>query len=186
MIVLGFLMVPLAVLFKAYGMRESKFYKDRIVRAFTSRIMWPWSNEEEGIGHYDTLNFLGLTIKFEKISSKIVYSECIRNPANNLRFVPLISLKIDPTKVKFIGSFGSYKDNLPKEVVKKYDSNEELFWSLTWQGLYSNIRVHLKIFNWRFRFWLGWKIYPEDIYGLPSWSHRNVSAGFATQFKKIN
>lgn len=177
-ILLGFFTIPVAVLFKAYKMRESKVYKGKIVRAFTWPFMWIWGNEEEGIGWYGEATW--------PIWRKILYSECVRNPANNLRFVPGLSVKIDPSKVKWIGSLGNKDDNLSEEVVKKYDSDAEVFWSLTWQGLYSNIRVHFNYKGKRYRFWLGWKIYPQDIYGLPEWSHRKASAGFATQLKRID
>lgn len=179
MILLGWLFVPIAALSNAHEIRESKIYKKRLVRAFKWKWIWSWGNEEEGIGWY--------TLKDSwPVWARIIYSECFRNPANNLRYVPFISLKIDSSKVRWIGSLGNYEDKLSKDQTKKYDSDKELFWSLTWQGWYSNIRVHFKFFGMRFRFWLGWKIYPEDKFGLPSYSHRNASAGFATQFKRID
>lgn len=176
LIILGYVMVPIAVSLKAYDYRESRIYKDRKILAFTHDIFWLWGNEEEGIGWYGD---------YDSISKKILYSEIIRNPVNNLRYVPFLSLKINPEKVKFYGSLGSYKDNLDRSTVEKYDSDNELFWSITWQGLYSNIRVHFNLLDSNYRFWLGWKIYPEDIYGLPDWDHRKATAGFSTQLKRI-
>ena len=177
LILIGWIVVPLAVLCRAYEVRPSRIYSDgRMVRAFTWKYIWLWGNEEEGIGWYGD---------YDSLAMKIIYSECFRNPVNNLRYVPFFSLKIDPEGVKFVGSLGSHKDNLERHIVEKYDSDDEVFWSLTYQGLYSNIRVHFMFRNVRYRFWLGWKIYPEDIYGLPSWDHRRATAGFATQLKKI-
>jgi len=135
--------------------------------------MWLWGNEEEGIGYYGTS---------ESISRRIIYSECFRNPVNNLRYIPLLSLKINPLKVRYIGSLGSH---LNPDEVKKYDLDEQDFWSLTWHGIYSNIRWQGSIFGQRYRIWLGWKIYPEDMYGIDEDSHRAASVGFATQFRRI-
>lgn len=175
LIVIGFIVVPIAVLCRAYHVRQSTVYPERIVRAFTSKFMWLYGNEEEGIGYYGE----GST------AQKILYSECVRNPVNNLRYVPVASLKIDPSKVRFVGTLGDFEDNLPQDTVRKYDLDAENFWSLTWHGMYSNIRGHFKLGKTRYRFWLGWKIYPEDMYGIPADSHRAARVGFATQFKRI-
>ncbi len=171
-------MVPLAVVLKNTTIRESKIYPDRIVRAFKSKLFWIWGNEEEGIGYYGDPEW--------SLAKRILYSEIIRNPANNLRFVKYISLKIDPDKVNFIGSLGTREDDLSDEVLKSYDDDKTLFWSLTWCGLYSNIRSHFKLLGRTYRFWLGWKIYPGDMNGVPEWDHRIARAGFATQFKRID
>jgi len=184
-ILAGLVIVPLAVLFKAYTTRKSKYY-DRDVRAFTWKYIWLWGNEEEGIGWYDTIRIdfklfkweFKKTIVLKSLSAKIIYSECMRNPANNLRYVPYLSLKIEPSKVQFKGS--------PKfEDLEDYDRDEKDFSYFAWQGLYSCIRWQGKVLGSRRRFWLGFKLYPGDVNGLPEWSHRNVSAGFATQFKKL-
>jgi hypothetical protein len=165
-ILLGYIMVPMAVLLDAYEMRESKIYKGRVIRAFTWKIMWPWGNEEEGIGWYGT----------GSISKKILYSECFRNPANNLRYVPILSLKIVPEKVKFKG-YPIYKD------IRDYDLDSKDFIYFAWHGVYSTLRIQRKMLGKRRRFWIGWKLYPEDIYGVTD--HRSASAGFATQLKVI-
>lgn len=178
LIALGYLAVPLAVALKNTIMRESKIYPGKIIRAFKSKLFWIWGNEEEGIGHYGDSKW--------SLSRRILYSEIIRNPTNNLRFVKLLSLKIDPDLVKFLGSLGSKEDKLSKETVMSYDDNKTLFWSLTWCGLHSNIRSHFKMFGRTYRFWLGWKIYPGDMYGIPEWDHRKARAGFATQLKRID
>jgi hypothetical protein len=167
--------VPIASLMGKYHTRESKIYENRLVRAFTQDFMWIWGNEEEGIGYYGS---------FKALVHKIIYSECFRNPVNNLRYVPILSFKINKEKVRFVGSLGNYGE-IDREEIKKYDSDDHNFWSLTYHGIYSNFRVHFEVKGVRYRFWIGWKIYPEDMYGLPEWSHRNASVGFATQLKKI-
>lgn len=170
-IILGYIFVPISVLFKEYETRKSKIFPDKDILAFKSKLMWIWGNEEEGIGYYGKKGY--------SLRKRILYSECVRNPANNLRFVPLLSTKIDPDKVEFRGSLD--KDT---ELIK-YDLDETDFCSLTWQGLYSNFRYQGKIFGKRYRIWIGWKIYPHDKLGVDPKSHRSHSVGFATQFKRL-
>ena len=172
-IVLGWLLVPIAAAARAYEPYNAPHWHEgtRVQYRFTWPFMWLWDNEEDGIAdrtYWDAPNmFLA-----------IVYWSALRNPANNLRYVPWLSVLIDSSKVKYIGS-------LPKTAsLKDYDKDELTFWSLTWQGVYSNIRVHFKMGSKIYRFWLGWKIYPEDkVY--PVTGHRATGAGFATQFKRI-
>lgn len=189
-ITMGFVMVPAGVL-SGVEYRESKIYPGRQVLAFKHKMFWLWGNEEEGIGWYDRIgilnnSWLNLTINLKHPVLKILYSEIIRNPANNLRFVPVLSVKIDPARVRFIGSFGDLADNFTPDLAKRYDSDDETFWLFAWCGWYSNIRFHFDMFGKRRRLWLGWKVYAHDSYGIPDWDHRKASAGFATQFKRID
>lgn len=201
LIVLGYIAVPIGLL-TGTKVRQSKIYIGKEVRVFCLPLVWLWGNEEEGLGWYDTITIdfrlkikvfsfvlidkpIYKQIKFKSQTAKILYSECIRNPVNNLRFVPVLSVKIEPSKVKFIGSLGSSDDNLSEEVIRKYDDDKVDFWSFTWQGLYSNFRWQGPVRGVRKRFWIGHKLYPEDIYGVPEWDHRKARAGFATQYKSI-
>jgi hypothetical protein len=178
LIALGYIMVPIALMIKDnIIVRESRRYPGRMVKAFKYNIFWIWGNEEEGIGYYGDADWSEMR--------KIFYSEVIRNPTNNLRFVPIISVKIKPEKIRFIGSLGNLEDNLSDKTLDDYDDDKVMFWSLTWHGWYSNIRVHFMWLGRPWRFWLGWKLYPRDINGLPEWEHRRASAGFATQFRDL-
>ena len=91
LIIIGWITVPIASLMGKYHTRESKIYENRLVRAFTQDFMWIWGNEEEGIGYYGS---------FKSLVHKIIYSECFRNPVNNLRYVPILSFKINKEKVR--------------------------------------------------------------------------------------
>lgn len=173
-ILLGYIMVPIAVLLRCHHVRKSRIFKDRDIVAFKNDLFWLWGNEEEGIGWYGS----------GSLSKRILYSEIIRNPANNLRYVPFISLKIIPNKVRWIGSLGNFNSRQGMNNVYEYDRDEVEFWSLVWCGLYSNFRVHFPLKGKRYRFWIGWKIYPEDMYGVKG--QRAMSAGFATQLKRID
>lgn len=139
--------------------------------------MEPWQNLEEGIGHYGDPSW--------PMWARIIYSECFRNPANNLRYTTLLSVKIDPKQVKFLGSFGNYNETIMSDVLWWYDQDDKDFWVFTWQGPYSNFRWQGKFLSKRWRFMIGWKIYPRDLLGLPEWDHRRHSAGFGQQFKQI-
>lgn len=169
--VLGYILVPICAITGAYEMRESSKYEGRIVRAFSPSFMWLWSNEEEGIGHYGNPKW--------PLWLRIIYSECVRNPSNNARYVPYLSFIIKPKNVRFIAT-------PDKNAVELYDEDNEDFAYFAWHGLYSCIRVqrNFGIFGRR-RLWIGWKIYPEDIKGLPVWDHRTAGVGFARQFRRL-
>ena len=170
MIVLGWFFVPLAAFFGAYyGIYDQ--LKDQkgefpIVYHFTWPFMYPWDNDEDGIAnqtYWIAPNYF----------LQIVYWSCVRNPVNNLRFVPYLKLDIDPTKVQFIGNLDD---------VEKYDTKIPQ-WFLCWQGIKSCIYIQWKMFGGLWRFWLGWKVYPTDVNGVTP--YRKNGAGFATQFKRV-
>jgi hypothetical protein len=180
---IGYIVVPIAVIFGAYSMKPRMLAGKSVdMGYFTWKWMWLWGNDEEGIAWYDTMNisFFGwfeVTIKFKALPLKIIYSSCKRNPVNNLRYVPWLSVKIDPAKVRYVAK--------PKfEDLKLYDSDKLNFKYYAWQGIYSCYRSHFQVFGYRFRFWLGWKFYVDDVNGV--FDHRKESAGFASQLKGID
>jgi hypothetical protein len=197
LILIGWVVVPIAVHCGAVSMRLRELAgKDVEFWYFTWPWMFLWGNEEEGIAWYGE----------GSVANRIIYSSCYRNPCNNLRYVPWLSLKIDPTAVRWLGSGVScinessnlilrvsqyYKAHIfianakgtLGDYLKTYDSDAHDFWYFAWHGHYSCYRRHFTVLGRRYRFWLGWKIYPQDIYGV--FDHRKESAGFATQFKRI-
>lgn len=146
--------------------RLSTHYPGRPVRVFTPWWAWVWSNEENGVdgltgsqpdGYLDRIK--GWSIR------KIIWRwSAIRNPQNNLRYVPVLSPSYDPKHIK----------------------------SRTWgdgnyfitQGVYSSLRLHLKVFGRDLRFWIGWKYYPGDENGIPAGDNRTDRADFAFQLKR--
>lgn len=170
-ILLGWVLVPIAALCKAYKSEydPAKDLKKEnpIVYHFTWSLMFIWDNFEDGIAN-------DMYYKSDSLFKRIIYWSCIRNPANNLRVVPHLSCKIDPIRVRYIGN---------QSDIYKYDTKIPQ-WFFAWQGVYSNLFYQFKIGSSLYRFWIGWKIFPTDIYGVTS--YRKDGAGFATQFKKIS
>jgi len=173
LMILGWIVVPIGAALKLYDWRIGKdgAGNQRMEAHFTPRWLWLWSNDEDGIAN-DTY------VKFNSEFLQILYWSCVRNPVNNLRFVPILSVEINPLKVMYFGTFGSSAG-----VVDMYDKDDISFWYYCWHGLYSNLRINFKLFKWRFRFWIGWKVYPQDIKGVTD--YRKDSAGFAIQLKAI-
>ena len=176
-ILMGWIVVPFAAACgayeKSYDEEKAKKKENPDVYHFTWRWMFPWDNFEDGIANDMYWKAPGLFIQ-------IVYWSCLRNPANNLRRVPYLSVMIEKKKVRFVGSLDP-RDHAPTD----YDKDDLTFWYLCWHGLYSNVRIQFKMAGSIWRFWLGWKIYPEDSV-LDVGGHRVGGAGFATQFKEIS
>lgn len=180
-ILLGWLVIPPMALFHKYTTQtETSIINGRTILNFKYKWMFPWNNNEDGvlageelIGYPDTI--------------RIIYWTAWRNPANNLRFIKHLSVKINPEKVKFIGTkYVKDIDGVKKiALLRDYDKDKYRFFCLTWQGMYYNIRFQWKMFGKIWRFWVGWKLYPHDKLGLPNWDYRRYGAGFATQFKRI-
>lgn len=181
-IILGWLLIPIAVLCKAYYTMivvDENMNKLSEKTHFTWSFMHIWDNWEDGIAAGRKYKDWGVLWK------QIIWWSCVRNPANNLRIVPYLSCKINPLKVCFIGSFGNYGCGptlVEPSKWAKYDTKVPQ-WFFAWQGLYSN-------FYWQFwwgsqlkRFWIGHKVMPADIFGVSP--YRQPGAGFALQFKTV-
>lgn len=176
-ILLGFITVPLACLFKAYVMTEErgpdhpKRY-DGDKYNFTWGWMKPWDNFEDGIANKNYKQFKSLTLQ-------IIYWSCWRNPANGLRQWQPYSVLIEPPKIGFIGS-------LPIERFQEYKGRFP-HWYFCWHGPYT-------CFFWQFmmkenhmrRLWIGWKLKPQDILGVDADDYRIRGAAFTMQFKQVH
>jgi predicted PurR-regulated permease PerM len=179
LIILGWIFIPIAALCRAYIKTDENLGKpyDGPIYHFTWPIMWLWDNQIDGIANRNYK-------QFSSLFKQITYWSASRNPVSNLRFVPILSFKINPAKVRFIGSFVNYMDLYKPEshkLVSKYFSKEP-HWFFAWQGLYSCFYLRTK----NREFLAGWKVYPKDIFGLEPTSYRFKSTGFGLQFKKVN
>lgn len=201
---IGLILVPLAVLCGAYHSEIDQVKEDKgeypVVYHFTWPFMWLWDNYEDGI-----MNQTYFYSPNHLIQAMYWY---LRNPVNNLRIVPYLSADLYPDKINFWGSVDGLvlfkpapvSDDLFEQplirLMDEFDTKKPQWW-FAWQGVYSN-------FFWQFkmpftlkvpftklgynkgdlmRFWIGWKIYPTDIYGITEYRMRG--AGFALQFKVV-
>lgn len=184
MILLGWVLIPpQALLYKVLSKEEISIVNGRKILNWKLGFMYIWSNQEDGIVAGE--EFIGWPTWW-----RIIYWSAIRNPANNLRFLPYISCKIIPSEIE--ASLSDIKDIdgqvTPKERVtnlRSYDDDRYRFITLIWQGWYSNLRIQFKMFGKIWRFWIGWKIYAHDSLGVNPLDYRAKGAGFATQFKRI-
>lgn len=188
LILLGWCLVTAAAAVSAYRKDPDGKYH------FTWRLLWLWDNYEDGIAN-DTYwkAPTQLPVRLQEFL-QIVYWSCIRNPVNNLRIVPGLSCQIDPAKVGFYGSF-TQVTNPPAAIpdtfgvpdfwsamTRHYDTKRP-HWFFCWCGAYSCWYWQFTLNDSLRRVWIGWKIYPTDIFGVTQ--YRKLGAGFALQFKKV-
>lgn len=130
-------------------------------------LTWLWSNEEDGLFPFWWV--------FERHptwhASRLAYVwAALRNPSNNLRFVPFINPVIDPPRVRFRYFLAGKKRGRI---------------TFTWQGPYAGLMWNPTFGGRMYRFWLGWKLKPEDMKGVADDDMRKPRCGWAIQFKRI-
>lgn len=135
-------------------------------------LTWLWGNEEDGVTgplwwRQRTGAFL-VGHHWKKALSAYRWS-ALRNPTNNLRFIPWVNPVIDPERIDYINRLG--------------DAYQI---TLTWQGAFSGLLAVFKFRGAFWRFWWGWKLKPEDASGVPDSDMRKPRCGFAIQLKRIN
>lgn len=191
LIAFGLIIVPFAAGFGLYETRESKYWPGRQIAAWTSKWMWLWGNEEDGIDGRRA----GLTqdadpaqawwmeeSKTDSEAERIAYWSAIRNPVSNMRFVwPFgftmsVIRSISPIRnrsLKWVGNSTQPDDD--------YAQNKKgTWWFFAWDG-------------WHTAFWLiytgyqirlGWKIVPHDIVDISWDDYRLKGCDFALQLQK--
>lgn len=202
---IGWIVIPpMAALHKHTTKTAISIINGREILVWKYWFMYPWGNDEDGLIGAEEY-------KDKSIFVRIVYWTAKRNPANNLRFIKYLSVKPVPEKIGF-KLFTKIRDFEGNEVAldpqyRVLDEDQYRFTTLTWQGIYSNLRIQFKTrlpeveFYWVLkyipipvkaafpykimRFWIGWKLYPEDQFGLWSYDYRRYGAGFARQLKRI-
>lgn len=150
---------------------------DKLTAWWGGWLTWVWGNEEDGVigpiwwrqrqgtdHHYthaprDLSTWLAIAWSTYRWSA-------LRNPVNNLRFIPGLNPRIVPTKVGF----------------RSLDIRGGAF---TWQGPYAGLLKFFRIRGTLFRFWLGWKLKPGDTEGVDPGDMRATRCGFAIQFKRV-
>jgi hypothetical protein len=152
--------------------RHSPRFNRTVLQWRTLWLFGPWNNEEDGVdglrGGDPAQSWWAQSTANLSPQMRIWRWAAIRNPVDNLRFVPILNPKIDPKRVRFVG--------LDHEPVKG-----EGGWYYAWMGAYSCIRYETR----RWRFWLGTKLKPEDRLGIADSDPRRIRADFALQLKRI-
>lgn len=146
---------------------------DRVVLQFPL-IAWLWNNSEDGVdglrGGDPAQQWWADKTAVWSPQKRIFIWSAFRNPVDSLRWVPLLNPKLEPSRVRFVGM-----DHEP--------AKGENGWYFAWLAgtPYSCIRAE----RWGWRFWLGWKLKPEDRNGLQSGDVRAIRCDFAAQLKRV-
>lgn len=172
--IIGLPLIAVLALCGAYKWRPSKVwpagYNDRTeVSAWDGGwLTWLWGNEEDGVTGPTWWSFRN--IGRPHWQSDFHWS-ALRNPVNNLRFVPGINPVIDPARVRHIRHTWWHNAN---EI------------TLTWQGPFAGLQIMLTFLGSSWHFWWGWKLKPQDIAGVLDTDMRKPRCGFATQLQRIS
>jgi len=146
---------------------------DRMLLQFPL-IAWPYCNYEDGVdglrgGDPAQQWWADKTAGWSPIRRIFIWS-ALRNPVDSLRWVPVLNPVLTPAHLRSIGT-----DHEP--------AKGENGWYFAWLAgtPYSCIRVE----RWGWRFWLGWKLKPEDRNGLSPGDVRAIRCDFACQLKRV-
>lgn len=167
---LGLILVPILAAARQYEDAYSpKFH--RTVLQWKPRWAFLWGNLEDGI---DGLRGgdIAQTWWYEKTAGasdwwRIVRWAAVRNPVGNIRFVPYLHPTIQPRRIRFIGD-------------AQEPQRGEAGWFYIWHGIYSGLRIQTR----ERRFWLGWKLRPQDRNGVSTDDPRFHGCDFAIQLKR--
>lgn len=171
----GAFLVPFALLCGAYELRDSKFFPSVHGLFWSWPFMGLWSNEEDtdfGSPNYVRENG---SLDHRLIALKWYF----RNPVSGLRWAPILSCKLEQSKVQFIGSSGL------QGVVQPfiYEFKQPNWW-YAWCGPYSCIWIQFRVGAQLWRLWLGHKIYPADSQ-TSEYGYRQYGSAFAAQLKRV-
>ena len=158
-----------------WRLTTSYLHPDRTIAVWRPRWAWVWSNDEDGVtGHP---GWQDLWAGHDRLGA-FVWS-ALRNPSNNLRFVPLLSLVIDPVRVHFVGNH----ENPPMRISPgNYPPVGHVRWSFTWQFPYAGFVYRRQLTaTHHFQIRLGWKLLPKDRLGVADDDYRKLRCGFGTQ-----
>lgn len=173
-VILGYVVVPIAALLKMYEMTEARplgHPKHYDGDKYNWKYWWlkPWDNFDDGIANRNYK-------QFDSMFWQIVYWSCFRNPANGLREMPITSVRVKPLQINYITDLEDIRESKARQP----------HWFFCWQGLYMcyfnqyyNDDGELK------RIWLGYKLIPRDKMGISPDDYRYRGAVMTFQFKRI-
>lgn len=169
--ILGLILIPIAILFKAYHKRPSLFPENGNILLFSWPFMHLYNDYEAGIT-------AGIEFPNAPLWWKIFYWTAIRNPANGLRFVSWLNPKPEPYNVKFISSFGTNKSSLTYDELRDKEEHGN-FWYFCWYKSWANLRIQFFVSKTKqLRIWIGTKIYPSNKYKIPSYQRYGAATTF--------
>lgn len=157
LILLGFLLVPLALWRAATSFRKSQRYPGRMVLSWKWPVMQLWGNEEDGICGSSNGFWPAPTTYWGAWKQTFIWSAW-RNSVGNARWTWLFGMTVDPLKVH-TDYFTLGRETTPGTVYDEYLKTGPYF---ARQGL----RFELK-FTWnpsqpdwqkKRIFWIGWRI----------------------------
>jgi len=161
-----------------YAERDSLYYGKRVL-AWTPRWAWIWGNEEDGVGG---TTWWDARVKGAFSWREIFLWSALRNPANNLRFVPVLHPVPEPKRVRYAGNSIDPWDDL-KALREEGDGLHRPYWCYAWQGLFAGFYVIWPLTMTRhFRLRVGWKILPKDAIGGTVTDYRRFRYPFGLQF----
>jgi len=183
LVLFGYIAVPIALMCDAYYSvvdREKRAKGEHdIVWHFTWPFMSVYDNFEDGIANRTYFHHKNFWLQ-------VIHWTCIRNPVNGLRTAPYLSCKVDPKKIEFVGTYGSSCElglERVNESIKKYRNKTEPHWYFGWHGFYTCLFWQHKWNGGLKRLWIGWKIVPNDIYGVDH--SRARGAKFSQQWRRM-
>lgn len=160
---IGAIFFPVAYYFVPLTQGDSRLYPGKKCVNFASPLIDAWlGNWEDGLcpaWWQEAKGSDGL---------RAMWSWFLRNPVTNLRFMPVVSFKPDPSKVGHIGADVMPEDGQPG-------------WFLAWHGLYAGFRWQTK--SWGV--WFGWKVHPEDAQGFKENDYRQWGVGTSAQIMRF-
>jgi hypothetical protein len=144
--------------------RPSKYYPNRMLLQFRARWMYLWGNEEDGIdglrgGDVRQYWWAKMTVGASQ-AERIFRWSALRNPANNLRYVPGLSPRFRPYHIRYIGGAAKF---------------------YIWQGVYGRLVLPLggSLYS------IGWKFRPGDDRGIDTADTRLPRCDFGARRQKL-
>lgn len=169
--IIGLVVIPILIAANRYDYRRSYIpaWSDRVLLQFTPRWAWIWSNEEDGIDGLrggDPAQYWWRDRYPNRPRWRMFVWSALRNPSNNLRAIPHVNPRISPPRIH---SYRFANGNV----------------DFTWQGLFAGFRAFFAFGGSLWRFWIGWKLKPDDANGLAEDDYRRHTCGFARQLKRV-
>lgn len=175
--VLGWFVCSYCLLTNKVQVRVSQKYEARVITAWRPGWAWVWGNEEDGIwGDYKWRTRFAATPRL----GALLWC-CWRNPSNNFRFVPGLTIDIEPHRIGFIGNHDYPSE---RRELNNQPPRGDIKWAFTWHGWYTGFVWRMQLAAQRhFQIRLGWKLLPKDRFGVSD--YRAAGCGFGAQIHWI-